>query len=82
MTNHSNSDVAELCQTLAKLLNVSSLEIREHLSLFIKIDPAIRNCLYYLAQIEDDELKTSAALSIEFLVNFKQHPFHENDDQK
>lgn len=76
MLNHANPDTTELCQTIAKLLNITAAEARDNLSLFIKIDPLIRNCLYYLAQIEDDELKTSAALGIEFLVKFKQHPFH------
>ncbi len=78
MTNYTTSDLAELSQALAKIFNVSSLEIREHLSLFIKIDPAIKNCLYYLSQIKDDNLKTSAALAIEYLVKFKQSPFSEH----
>lgn len=82
MINRANPELVELCQTMTKLLNISSLEVLEHLSLFLKIDPAIKNCLYYLAQIDDDELKTSAALGIEFLVKFKQQPFHEDESQK
>ncbi len=78
MTNHTNQDLAELCQTISKILNISSLEVREHLSLFIKIHPSIRNCLYYLSQIEDDDLKTSAALGIEYMVKFKQSPFQDD----
>jgi hypothetical protein len=78
MTINTDQELAELCQTMSKLLNISSLEVREHLSLFIKIHPAIRNCLYYLSQIEDDDLKTSAALSLEFMLKFKQSPFHED----
>jgi len=75
---HTTRDLAELSQSLSKIFKVSSLEIREHLSLFLKVDPAIKNCLYYLSQIEDDELKTSAALSLEFLVKFKHSPFNEH----
>jgi hypothetical protein len=76
MTHHINHDIAELCQTIAKIFNVSTLEVREHLSLFSKIDPLTRNCLYYLSQIKDDDLKISATLSMEFLVKFKQPPFN------
>ncbi len=73
----SNQELAELCQIFSKLLNVSDIEIQEHLSLFIKVDPTIKNCLYYLSKIEDDNLKNSAAIGMQYLVNFKQSPFHE-----
>ncbi|NBV05821.1 MAG: hypothetical protein EBS06_01110 [Proteobacteria bacterium] len=76
MTSLTNTDFTELCQTLSKIFNTTSLEIQEHLSLFIKIDPTIKNCLYYLSQIEEDDLKISAALSLEFLVKFKKSPFN------
>lgn len=75
MTNNFDFNDAEFSQTLAKIFNISPSEIKEHLTLFTKVDPMIRNCLYYLSQIEDDELKASATLSIEFLVKFKQSPF-------
>ncbi len=76
MENIATKDLNELYQVMAKVLNITDIEVREHASLFIKIDPSIRNCLYYLSQIEDEDLKTTAALSIEFLVKFKQSPFH------
>ncbi len=76
MTHHILYDSTEICQTVSKLLNISPLEAREHLSLFAEMDPLIKNCLYYLSQIEDDDLKISAALGMEFLVKFKQPPFN------
>lgn len=75
MTHH-DSEMAELCQSLAKIFNISSLEVREHLSLFVKVDPTIKNCLYYLSQIDDEDVKTTAALSLEYLTKFKKSPFN------
>ena len=55
--------------------NISVNEASQHSSLFTKIDPTIKNCLYYLAQISDEDIKTSAFLSLEFLIKYKQSPF-------
>ncbi len=77
MSNTTEQDLAEICQIFSNLLKVSTLEIREHLSLFIKVDPTIKNCLYYLSKIEDDDLKNSATMGMQYLVNFKKSPFHE-----
>ena len=75
MTHHATRDSAEFYKALSKIFNISSLEVREHFSLFSKTDPLIKNCLYYLSQLEDDDLKISATLSMEFLVKFKESPF-------
>lgn len=76
MKHYTTHDVAELSQVISKIFNISQVEVHEHFPLFAKIDPVMKNCLYYLAQIEDDNLKTSTALSLEFITKFKQSPFH------
>ena len=75
MKNYLEGSSAELCQVLAKIFRASPEEIEKHLHLFNKIDPLVMNSLYYLSKIEDDDTKISAALSLEFLVNFKKSPF-------
>ncbi len=62
----------EFCYTLAKIFNVPENEVKDNFYLFEKIDNNFRNCLYYLSQIEELDLKISASLSLEFLVKFKE----------
>ena len=76
MTNHNlELSSSELCKIIAKIFLISEKEIEKHIHLFNKSDPLIRNCLYYLSKIENDSDKITAALSLEFLVNFKKSPF-------
>jgi hypothetical protein len=76
MKNHiQTSPKEELCQIISKVFNISELEAAQHYFLFEKISPTIKNCLYYLSKIEDEELQLSASLSLEFLVNFRKSPF-------
>ena len=65
----------ELCQIISKVFNVSELEAAQHYFLFEKMSPTIKNCLYYLSKIEDEDLQISASLSLEFLFNFRKSPF-------
>ena len=66
---------AETCQIISKILNISIPEAQKYFFLFDKINPTVKNCLYYLSELEDQDLKISAAFSLEFLVNFKKSPF-------
>lgn len=73
MTDKNDPFVAQdLCQILSKILQISEEEVRTNLHLFEKIDDNTRNCLYYLSEINDQNLKISAALSLEFLAKFKK----------
>ena len=78
MTNYIDPALAaELRQTLSEIFNISSKKIDKNLDLFIKLDPTIRNCLYYLSQIKEDDLKISAALDLEFLATLKKSPLRD-----
>lgn len=75
--SHHNNDAApseELCITLSKILNIPEEKVRRYHFLFREIDPNIKNSLYYLSQIEDDDLKISASFCLEFLAKYKKYP--------
>lgn len=64
---------------LSKLFDVEISDIENNKQLFYKIDPYIAKCLEYLSEIEDENLKTSAVMSLNYLIKYKESIF---DEQK
>ncbi len=65
----------ETSQALAKLLNVPESEVVKNHHLFEKINPHIKNCLNYLSKIDNDDIRISAAYSLDYLIHFKESAF-------
>ena len=77
MTNN-NEEIyfsKETSQILAKLLNVPESEIIKNYHLFSRINPYIKNCLNYLSKLETDDVRISAAYSLDYLIHFKESAF-------
>ena len=64
----------ELCQTLSRILNIPEKKVERYHFLFNEIDQNFKNSLYYLSQIEEEDLKISASFCLEFLAKYKKHP--------
>ncbi len=78
MTNPEDRDFyisQNSCKALAKLLKIDEAQIKENKHLFYRIDPYTAQCFEYLSQISSDDLKISAALSLNYLINYKESAF-------
>jgi hypothetical protein len=79
MTIHHNKEnqvfPKEITPILAKIFNLSEDEIVKHSHLFLRINPYVKNCLNYLSKIEDDNMRISAAYSLDYLLHFKESVF-------
>lgn len=60
---------------ITQVFNISETEAEKHLDLFSNINPYIKNCLNCLSKIDSDNLRISAAFSLDYLVNFKESAF-------
>ncbi len=63
---------SEICEIMAKILNISDQEIMIHINLFQKINRYTLNCLYYLGKLENDQDKITALYSLEFVCHFNK----------
>jgi hypothetical protein len=63
---------------LSKIFNVEISEIENNKQLFYKIDPYIAKCVEYLSEIEDENLKTSAVMSLNYLIKYEESIFDDN----
>jgi hypothetical protein len=64
----------EFCQSLSRIFNISVEEVRKYSFLFNEVENNIKNCLYHLSQIEEEDIRISAAFCLEYLVKFKESP--------
>lgn len=62
-------------RSLAKILKIEESQVEKHKELFHRIDPYTAQSLEYLAEISSEDLKLSAALSLNYLVNYKESAF-------
>ena len=65
----------ETSQALSKLLNIPESEVTKNSHLFSRINPHVKNCLNYLSKIENDDVRISAAFSLDYLIHFKESAF-------
>lgn len=62
-------------KSLAKIFNISESEVRKNKHLFCNIEPYIAQSIEYLSEIDSDNLKLSAALSLNYLINYNESAF-------
>ncbi len=75
--SHHNNDLTlsqELCQTISRILNIPEEKVERYHFLFNEINQNFKNSLYYLSQIEEEDLKISASFCLEFLAKYKKYP--------
>ncbi len=65
----------EASRIISKIFNVDESEAQKHLQLFSNINPHIKNCLDRLAKIDSDNIRVSAAFSLEYLITYKESAF-------
>jgi len=65
----------EAVRIIAQVFNISETEAEKHRDLFSNINPYVKNCLNYLSKIDNDNIRISAAFSLDYLVTFKESAF-------
>ncbi len=73
--NQTNLGSSEAVRIIAQVFNISESEAEKHRDLFSNINPYVRNCLNYLSKIDNDNIRISAAFSLDYLITFKESAF-------
>ena len=60
----------ELIFSLAKIFNIEQQKILDNIGLFSNINPYVKNIIYYMAQIQNQQKLISASYAMEFLLNY------------
>ena len=69
---HYNDHVTseELVAAISKLLNIEEQKVLDNMELFSNINIYIKNIIYYLSQMKNEQMLIDASHAVEFLLNF------------
>lgn len=64
----------EIIEALSKIFKIDKEKLLSNTDLFSNMSPYIKNVMYYLAQMKDEQMLISASNSMEFVLNFNRSP--------